>query len=113
MPTECSVNHINSFQGNISDVIRLIEIHRQLAGPAQGRRVGLECLNKSAIVLILATWEAFVEDLAENAFECMLANATRHNVFPQQVLDLAWKAFKSEPTPVSYTHLTLPTNREV
>ncbi|MNJ35399.1 hypothetical protein D3C77_301340 [compost metagenome] len=60
--------------------------------------MGLECLNKSAIVLILATWEAFVEDLAENAFECMLANASKHNVFPQQVLDLAWKAFKSEPT---------------
>jgi hypothetical protein len=89
---------MNSFYGNIGDVVRLLEIHRQLAGPAQGRRIGLECLNKSAIVLILASWEAFVEDLAENAFECILANASTHTVFPKQVLDLAWKAFRNEQT---------------
>lgn len=98
MSKECSVSHMNSFYGNIGDVVRLLEIHRQLAGPGQGRRVGLECLNKSAIVLILASWEAFVEDLAANAFECMHANATTHTVFPKQVLDLAWKAFKNEQT---------------
>lgn len=98
MSKECSVSHMTSFHGNLNDVVRLLEIHRQLAGPGQGRRVGLECLNKSAIVLILASWEAFVEDLAENAFECILANATKHDVFPRQVLDLAWKAFQREPT---------------
>ncbi len=98
MAVSCSTAHIQTFEGNLSDVVRLIEIHRQLAGDRQGRRYGLECLNKSAIVLMLATWEAFIEDLAQNAFECMLANATDHKIFPRQVQDLVWKELKSTPT---------------
>lgn len=98
MTIRCSESHITNFEGNLSDVIRLLEIHRQLAGDRQGRRYGLECLNKSSIVLILATWEAFIEDLAQNAFECMLANANDHNLFPRQVQDLVWKELKSSQT---------------
>ncbi len=74
MPVPCSTKHIQNFRANLADVIRLIQIHRDLSGSERGRRVGVECLNKSAIVLILASWEAFVEDLAESAFDCMLAN---------------------------------------
>lgn len=98
MAVLCSDAHIQTFEGNLSDVVRLIEIHRQLAGDRQGRRYGLECLNKSAIVLILATWEAFIEDLAQNAFECMLANAVDHKIFPRQVQDLVWKELKASQT---------------
>lgn len=105
MAVQCSDSHLVNFEGNFSDVIRLIEIHRLLAGDKQGRRYGLECLNKSAIVLILAAWEAFVEDLAQNAFECMLANAADHNVFPRQVQDLVWKELKSSNTTAAMTML--------
>lgn len=95
MPIACSMKHIESFKDNISDVIRLIQIHRDLSGSRRGRRVGMECLNKSAIVLILASWEAFVEDLAENTFDCMLNNATDHTAFPQHVITLSWSNFKN------------------
>lgn len=98
MAVLCSENHLANFEGNLLDVVRLIEIHRLLAGDRQGRRYGLECLNKSAIVLILATWEAFIEDLAQDAFECMLVNAADHNAFPRQVQDLVWKELKSSQT---------------
>jgi hypothetical protein len=98
MTVHCNVSHMVNFHENIGDVVRLLDIHRQVAGSAQGRRVGMECLNKSAIVLILASWEAFIEDLAENAFKCMLENADSHTVFSKQVLDLSWSSFKSEKT---------------
>jgi len=99
MSLACSTKHIDSFKANISDVIRLIQIHRDLSGSERGRRVGMECLNKSAIVLILASWEAYVEDLAESAFDCMLDNAADHSTFPMHVLTLAWADFKkSTPT---------------
>ncbi|WP_336341667.1 HEPN domain-containing protein [Pseudomonas atacamensis] len=98
MPIVCSVKHIETFKANIADVIRLIQIHRDLSGSERGRRIGMECLNKSAIVLILASWEAFVEDLAESAFDCILDNATVHTTFPAHVLNLAWSDFKKTNT---------------
>jgi hypothetical protein len=51
-----------------------------------GRKHGLEVLNKSGIVLLVACWEAFVEDLGASAFDHMLANATSHTTFPDCVL---------------------------
>jgi len=48
---------------NYPQVDRLLEIHRTLGGTGRGRRHNLEVVNKSAIVLICAFWEAFVEDL--------------------------------------------------
>ncbi|WP_139381070.1 HEPN domain-containing protein [Pseudomonas ogarae] len=98
MQIACSTKHVDTFKANISDVIRLIQIHRDLSGSERGRRVGMECLNKSAIVLILASWEAFVEDLAESAFDCMLENAGAHTAFPAHVLNLAWADFKKTNT---------------
>ncbi len=98
MAVVCKERHLENFKGNLQDVVRLIEIHRALAGDRQGRRYRLECLNKSAIVLILATWESFIEDLAQDAFECMLDNAQVHTVFPRQVQDLVWKELKSSNT---------------
>lgn len=105
MPVPCSTKHIQNFRANLADVIRLIQIHRDLSGSERGRRVGVECLNKSAIVLILASWEAFVEDLAESAFDCMLANAPDHTVFPNHVLTLAWADFKKAQTADAFTSI--------
>jgi hypothetical protein len=49
----------------------------------------VEVLNKSAIVLLIACWEAYVEDLATNAFDFMMSNCTDHTAFPPKVLTLA------------------------
>lgn len=47
-----------AFDESKADVDRLLEIHENLGGTAPGRRRRLEVLNKSAIVLITAIWEA-------------------------------------------------------
>lgn len=86
---------IQRFEKNINEVKRLLEIHKQLAGNAPGRKYNVEVLNKSAIVLLVACWEAFIEDLASSAFKFMLAHAADHTAFPDDVLAIASKKLKS------------------
>jgi hypothetical protein len=57
------------FRTSLLDIERLRSLHRDIGGPAPGRRYGLEVINKSAIVLITAIWEAFCEDLASEALK--------------------------------------------
>jgi hypothetical protein len=70
---------------NLGDVDRLLEIHTQLTGDERGRRFGVAVLNRSAIVLTTACWEAFIEDLAEAAFDFVLANALEWSAIPSKV----------------------------
>jgi hypothetical protein len=79
--------HIANFVANGEEVMRLVGIHEQLTGTGTGRRYNVQILNKSAIVLITATWEAFVEDLAQDGLEFMISSAPAHKVFPQKVLE--------------------------
>jgi hypothetical protein len=58
---------IVSFSDNRMDVDRLIEIHTSIGGSGRGRRWNLEVLHKAAIVLTCSIWEAFVEDLIDEA----------------------------------------------
>lgn len=74
-----------AFDRNAKDVKRLLEIHADVGGDAQGRRFGLEVLNKSAIVLITAIWEAYCEDLAAEALEHLVANATSGSLLPKEL----------------------------
>jgi hypothetical protein len=62
------------FQENMSAVERLLQIHVKLGGERPGRRWGSEGLNKSAVVLLVACWEAYLEDLCFCAFESNLAS---------------------------------------
>ena len=91
MATSTSFQHIANLNANVREVLRLIEIHEALTGTAPGRRRKVEVLNKSGIVLLVACWEAFVEDLATVAFEFLFVNATDHTAFPSKVLALASK----------------------
>lgn len=88
---------IQKLETNIQEVKRLIEVHKQLAGNSPGRKYNVEVLNKSSIVLLVACWEAYVEDLAEAGFEFMLAKAKDHTVFPSEVLVNASKSLKADP----------------
>lgn len=62
----------------MKDVERLVEIHADLGGAGVGRRVGVEVLNRSAIVLLTAIWEGYVEELAAET----LAHLVTHLVDP-------------------------------
>lgn len=78
-----------TFNQNVSEVLRLVNIHEKITGTGPGRRNQVEVLNKSAIVLLVACWEAYVEDLASLAFDFLLANANVCDVFPNRVLTVA------------------------
>lgn len=52
----------------LQDVAEVNDAHRKLRTGAQGRQWYLDGLNRSAIVLTVSAWEAYVEDLA---IECV------------------------------------------
>src|SRR4051812_30078207 len=52
----------------LRDVGEVNEAHRNLRTGSQGRQWYLDGLNRSAIVLTVSAWEAYVEDLA---IECV------------------------------------------
>jgi len=83
--------HFISLQDNFDEINRLLEIHTEIAGSGPGYKHNVQVLNKSAVVLLLACWEAYIEDLAENCFNLMLSKANVPHVFPNHVLATAAK----------------------
>src|SRR5690348_11718165 len=67
--------HLQGLYDNFAEVRQLIDIHRRLTGKKRGRRVGTDVVNACGIVLAVACWESFVEDLAALAFDFLLTNA--------------------------------------
>jgi hypothetical protein len=74
-----------AFDKNALDVERLLEIHSDVGGDAKGRRFGLEVLNKSAIVLLTAIWEAYCEDVAAEALEHLVAHVASGSALPKEL----------------------------
>lgn len=58
-------NTLEQLEARLADANRLIDIHVDLTGEGPGRRYEVDALNRSAIILAVAAWEAFVEDLAK------------------------------------------------
>ena len=83
--------HLVNLLDSTDEVSRLVEIHTQVAGTRRGKKGGVEVLNKSAIVLLVACWESFVEELAITGFDYLLKHAKRVDIFPNKVLALAAK----------------------
>lgn len=71
------------FEQNLNDIERLLEVHRELTGDDVGRRSGVEVLNKSAVVLVCARWEAFVEDLCTEAADVIATRLSDHSRLPE------------------------------
>ncbi|MBQ0903580.1 HEPN domain-containing protein [Micromonospora sp. U21] len=76
----------SSFELEASPQIdRLLKIHEEIGGSGRGRRHNLEVLNKSAIVLTCAFWEAFVEDLAAEVLEHFAREASSAELLPLEL----------------------------
>ena len=88
---------MENFIGNMNNVIQLVGIHETLTGQEPGRRFGVEVLNKSAIVLATACWEAYIEDLAEEAFNFLFDASLDHSGIPTKVQGLVGRSLKDEP----------------
>lgn len=74
-----------SFVKNCEDIEELLLIHTDITGEAPGRRRKLGALRKSAIVLMTALWEAFCEDLADEALQHLVAHAPDAQVLPVEL----------------------------
>ena len=94
--------HIRLMVDNVQEVDRLVEIHRTLGGGKRGRPRDVEVLNKSGVVLLVACWEAFVEEVARQAFDSMIAGASKPSIFPNGVLVRAGRRVSTERNP---THI--------
>jgi hypothetical protein len=88
--------HLDTLLANLKEVERLLEIHTKIAGSTVGAKHKVEVLNKSGIVLLVACWEAFIEDLAEVSFRLQLRRAKRPDIFPPKVLVLASKKLRED-----------------
>ena len=86
--------HVKGLSKNLEEVNRLLSIHSDISGSGPGRKRDVQVLNKSALIMLLACWEAYIEDAAENFFNFALDNAEEPSVFPEHVLAIAAKEVK-------------------
>jgi hypothetical protein len=71
----------------MADAVRLLEIHTEMTGSGRGRRHNYDALSRSAVILAVAAWEGFAEDLvlaSAGRIVRRLANAT---ALPSNVRD--------------------------
>jgi hypothetical protein len=87
MAVEAKNKHINALVDNVREVERLQGIHSQITTKGPGRKHNVEVLHKSAIVLLVACWEAYVEDLIGAALNHMIVSCKDHKAFPKYVLE--------------------------
>ncbi len=85
----------NAFDENLKDIEGLLELHEMKGGNQQGRRYGLEVLNKSAIVLITAFWEAYCEDIASEGLEHLIKHANSGDALPTELKKQIAKELKN------------------
>ncbi|MFH0990240.1 MAG: HEPN domain-containing protein [bacterium] len=98
--------HIQRLSDNLLDVRALVQIHEKISGLGPGYEHYFEVLNKSAIVLIVACWEAYVEDLASFSFDRILADVPDPKKWPQNVFALATKEIFKSNKPSRLLELT-------
>jgi hypothetical protein len=87
-------SHIVKLRSNRAEVVRLINLQRHTPSRGHARRSEVQILNKSAVVLLVACWEAYIEDLATAAFDHLMHHATSPSMFPSRVLSRASKSLR-------------------
>ena len=74
-----------SFHMNTNDVHSLLDFHEKKTGTGRGRRWEVEVLNKSAIVLLCASWEAYCEDVVSVMVEHFVEHAPDAMSLPHEL----------------------------
>ncbi|MHA3025496.1 HEPN domain-containing protein [Chromohalobacter israelensis] len=82
-------------KNSMKDARRLMQIHKDVGGTGQGRRYGLDVLNKSGVMFVAAAWEAFVEEAATQAIDHILDEAESHNQVPLPIRKAAAKGLET------------------
>ena len=84
------------FDENAQDIDRLLKLHEEKGGTLQGRRRGLEVLNKSAIVLLTSFWEAYCEDIAAEGLEHIIQHGDSPDSLPKEIKQIIAKEIKAD-----------------
>jgi RiboL-PSP-HEPN len=74
-----------AFDQSAKDIDLLLEVHQHLGANEQSKRSRREVLNKAAIVLITAIWEAYCEDIAAEALNHMITKAKSATDLPKDL----------------------------
>jgi hypothetical protein len=85
------------FDKNCQDIDRLMEIHKHYAGNDPGRKMQLEVLNKSAIVLISAFWEAYCEDVVSEGLKHIIEHSENSTTLPTDLKKKIAVELKKDP----------------
>jgi len=93
------------FRDSLEEVHQLLEIHTYITGKGPGRRHSVEVLNKSAILFACAFFEAFIEKLATNAFDFIVAKADNHDALPKFIKQSIAKKLKDDPNEIKVWEL--------
>jgi hypothetical protein len=89
-----------TFATSSEEVAQLRDIHERISGTERGRR-HLEVLNKSAIVLLCAIWEAYCEDVADEALGHLLAHLRDPSDLPEALRRRIAKELKEDKNELS------------
>jgi HEPN superfamily RiboL-PSP-like protein len=90
------------FEQNAEDVAALLAIHTFMGGERPGRRNrNLEALNKAGIVLVSAIWEAYCEDLAEEALGHLIKHTKTPDALPKALRQIVAREVKADKNDLS------------
>jgi hypothetical protein len=79
----------SQFEKSKTDVDDLLNLHVKLSGIARGRRPSeIGILNKSAIIFCAAIWEAYIEDVVEEAVKHLATHVTDRTKLPTRLVAL-------------------------
>ncbi|MBD2111278.1 MULTISPECIES: HEPN domain-containing protein [Cyanophyceae] len=92
MSSRSSIN----FHDNKKDIELLWHIHAELPGTGKKRRHKADVLNRSAIILISACWEAYIEDVSVESFDFLLSQSDDPSFIPSKVKALVSRELMSQ-----------------
>jgi len=78
------------------DILLLWSIHHEVAGSGQTRQRRVDVLNRAAFVLIAACWESYIEDVAIEAFDHMLAVVQTPATIPARIKVIASRQLRED-----------------
>ena len=96
MPSKAKINFVK----NTFDLERLFAIHANVSGQGEGRKHGVEVLNKSAIVLITACLEAYIEDVVKEALIFLIKKCNDPDRIPNRVKNSALDPLRNSNDPM-------------
>jgi hypothetical protein len=88
-PSNDAIEGRHSISGEQGRHCAPLEIHQLVAGKGDGRKYGVEVLNRAALVFISACWESYVEDVALEGFDVLVVNAPAADKVPGKLRALA------------------------